>query len=80
LCGVEVTRKRSLLARKVYNCNGTGIIARQGVVHEGYPIALRRDAGVADPASGLVKNLIDRELQTVPATDIPHHGEIVSIR
>src|ERR1039457_2165910 len=49
------------------------------MVHEGDCIACVRNSWVADPATGLIQNLVHRELEAILATRIAHHGQGVAI-
>ena len=68
------------MAGEIDNCERAAVVALKGMVGECDEIAFRRDAGMADPSSGLVERLSDGKFQAVAATHITNHGQAVAIR
>ena len=79
LAASEGFRDRRLLSCEIHDRNRAAVVADDGMVQKGDPVALGRDARVSDPAVRLEENLADRVLQPGPPIHGTGDGELLPV-
>ena len=71
----ELARERRLPARHLHDRYAASVVVHDGMLGEGNPAAIRRDADVAKPARRPGENVPRGHLEAVFAADAPHDGQ-----